>query len=55
MNTEQNKSKIHVPSISGKNEQLIKVAGTTILILFGTFLVVKISKEILKELEGMGL
>jgi len=33
---------------------LFKVATNTLLIIAGTWVVLKISKEILKELEGMG-
>ena len=33
---------------------LFKVATNTVLIMAGTWVVLKISKEILKELEGMG-
>jgi hypothetical protein len=38
-----------------KNDGALKIATNGLLILAGTWLLLKISKEILKELEGMGL
>jgi hypothetical protein len=38
-----------------KNDGALKIAANGLLILAGTWLLLKISKEILKELEGMGL
>jgi hypothetical protein len=55
METEQKKTKIPVPPVPNQVETFMKVAGTTIFILAGTWLVLKISKEMLKEMEGMGL
>ena len=55
MKKEQTKTKIPVPPVPNQVETFMKVAGTTILILAGTWLVLKISKEMLKEMEGMGL
>lgn len=55
METEQTKTKIPVPLVPNQAETFLKVAGTTILILAGTWLVLKISKEMLKDMEGMGL
>ena len=40
---------------SKRSEDTIKIAATALLILAGAWLVLKISKEMLKELEGMGL
>lgn len=38
-----------------KNDGALTIATNGLLILAGTWLLLKISKEILKELEGMGL
>lgn len=38
-----------------KNDGVFKIATNGLLILASTWLLLKISKEILKELEGMGL
>jgi hypothetical protein len=38
-----------------KNDGALKISVNGLLILAGTWLLLKISKEILKELEGMGL
>lgn len=38
-----------------KNDGAFKIATNGLLILASTWLLLKISKEILKELEGMGL
>lgn len=55
METEKKKSKIPVPPVPNQVETFVKVAVTTILILASTWLVLKLSKEMLKEMEGMGL
>jgi hypothetical protein len=54
MKTQETKTKIPVPT-QNPTEMFIKVAATSILIMAGAWLVLKISKEMLKELEGMGL
>lgn len=52
MNKELNQKKI----INRNNLELaLKVGVAGIVILAGTWVVLKISREILKELEGMGL
>jgi hypothetical protein len=38
-----------------RSEDATKITVTALLILAGTWMVLKISKEMLKELEGMGL
>jgi hypothetical protein len=55
MKTQETKTKLQVPPTPNSAEMFIKVAGTSILILAGAWLVLKISKQMLKELEGMGL
>jgi hypothetical protein len=54
MKTQETKTNITVPP-QDSTEVFIKVSATTILIMTGVWLVLKISKEMLKELEGMGL
>jgi hypothetical protein len=36
-------------------EDTLKIAATAILLLGGCWIILKLSKEMLKELEGMGL
>ncbi len=55
MNENQEQTKKPIISTSSKSEDAIKITITAILILAGTWMVLKISKEMLKELEGMGL
>jgi len=52
MNKELNQKKI---VIRNNFELALTVGVTSIVILAGTWVVVKISREILKELDGMGL
>ena len=54
MNKDQDQTKRPIILTSSKSEDAIKITITAILILAGTWLVLKISKEMLKELEGMG-
>lgn len=46
---------LHIQLKEQKNDGAFKIVTNGLLILVGTWLVLKISKEILKELEGMGL
>ena len=54
MNKEQKQTKKPIILTTSKSEDAIKIAATTILILGVALLVLKISKEMLKELEGIG-
>ncbi len=53
MKTEQNKNT--AKRTSSPTDQAFQITATAILLIAGTWLVMKISKEMLKELEGMGL
>ena len=54
MNKEQKQTKKPIILTSSKSEDAIKITATAILTLAAAWLVLKISKEMLKELEGMG-
>jgi hypothetical protein len=45
----------NIQIVERKSNGALKIAVNGLLILAGTWLLLKISKEILKELEGMGL
>ncbi len=49
------KSKKSAYQIPNRSEETVKIAATAIVLIAGTWLILKISKEMLKELEGMGL
>jgi hypothetical protein len=55
MKTEQTKMKKSIDPTPSKTEQTIKIVATTIILIVGCWMVLKLSKEMLKELEGMGL
>ena len=55
MNKEQKPTKNPIVLKQTRSEDAFKIAATTILILGGALLVLRISKEMLKQLEGMGL
>jgi hypothetical protein len=44
-----------IVSVSNSSEKALKISANAILFLVGAWMVIKLSKEILKELEGMGL
>jgi hypothetical protein len=54
MNKEQEQTKKPIILTTSQSEDAIKITATTILILGVALLVLKISKEMLKQLEGMG-
>jgi hypothetical protein len=54
MNKDQEQTKKPIILTTSRSDEAIKIAATTILILGVALLVLKISKEMLKELEGMG-
>lgn len=55
MKKELNKTLKPMIFVSNYHDEAIKVTVTAILMLFGAWAVIKLSKEMLKELEGMGL
>ena len=55
METEQKKTKKIVHLTPSPTEETIKIALTAIALMAVTWLALKISKQMLKELEGMGL
>ena len=55
MKKEQTTPKKTLHLASRSTDKTFKIATTAILLLVGTWIVLKISKEMLKELEGMGL
>ena len=55
MNKEQKPTKKPIVLTPSRSDEAIKIAATTILILGVALLVLKMSKEMLKQLEGMGL
>jgi len=55
MNENQKQTKKSIICNTSRSEDAIKITITAILILAGTWMVLKVSKEMLKELEGMGL
>jgi hypothetical protein len=54
MNKDLKQTKKPIILTTSKSDDAIKITITAILILAGTWMVLKISKEMLKELEGMG-
>lgn len=54
MNKDQKQIKKSIILTTSRSDEAIKIAATTILILGGALLVLRISKEMLKQLEGMG-
>ena len=54
MNKDQKPTKNPIVLKQTRSEDAIKITVTALLILVGTWMVLKISKEMLKELEGMG-
>ena len=54
MNKELQPTKNPIVLKKSRSEDAIKITVTALLILAGTWMVLKISKEMLKELEGMG-
>jgi hypothetical protein len=54
MNKEQKPTKSPIVLKQTRSEDAIKITVTALLILAGTWMVLKISKEMLKDLEGMG-
>ena len=55
MNNSTDKNKINVFLKQNKAGQALKIGVTAIVLLAGVLIVFKLGKEILKELEGMGL
>jgi hypothetical protein len=55
MKTEQKTISKSIDFMPVKMEDTIKIAATTIILIAGCWMVLKLSKEMLKELEGMGL
>ncbi len=55
MNKEQKPTKNPITLKQSKSEDAIKITVTAILILGGAWVLLKITKEMLKELEGIGL
>jgi hypothetical protein len=55
MNKEQKSLKNTITIKQSKSENTIKITVTAILILGGAWILLKITKEMLKELEGIGL
>ena len=54
MNKDQKPTKNPIVLKQTRSEDAIKITVTALLILAGTWMVLKISKEMLKELVGMG-
>jgi len=54
MNKDQEQIKKPIILTKSRSEDAIKITATTILMLAAAWLVLKISKEMLKQLEGMG-
>ena len=54
MNKDQKQTKKPIILTTSRSDEAIKIAATTILILGVALLVLKISKEMLTQLEGMG-
>jgi len=55
MNKEQKQTKKPIILTTSKSDDAIKITITAILILAGAWIVLKMGKEMLKEMEGMGL
>ena len=55
MKTEQTKTTKSSQMPLTPTDKVLKTTATAILLIAGTWLILKISKEMLKELEGMGL
>jgi hypothetical protein len=55
MNKEQKSTKNPITLKQSKSEDAIKITVTAILILGGAWVLLRITKEMLKELEGIGL
>ena len=55
MKTEQTKTTKSIQMPLTPTDKVLKTTATAILLIAGTWLILKISKEMLKELEGMGL
>jgi hypothetical protein len=55
MKTEQTKTEKVIDLTPNQTEKTLKIAVTAISIMAITWLALKISKQMLKELEGMGL
>ena len=55
MKTEPTKTSKPSSMVITPTEKVLKTTATAILIIAGTWLILKMSKEMLKELEGMGL
>ena len=55
MNNSTNNKKINVFFEQNKAGQALKIGVTAIVLLAGVLIVFKLGKEILKEMEGMGL
>lgn len=55
MKTIKNKKEKTISLPKAQSDDLLKMAVTTFLLIGGAWLVLKISREMLKELEAMGL
>ena len=55
MNKEQKPIKNPIVLKQTRSEDAFKITVTALLIIAGTWMLLKISKEMLKELESMGL
>lgn len=55
MNKEQEQTKKPIILITSRSDDAIKITATAIVIIAGAWIVLKMGKEMLKEMEGMGL
>jgi hypothetical protein len=55
MKEEQSKNRRHIRLNRDRKGEAAKIAITTLVIMVSVLIALKLSKEMLKELEGMGL